>query len=507
MKRDYEIERVAVVGLDGLSWWYFKKIFNSGAMPYTRSIYQKSYKSILESTIPPVTPPSWSSIMTGVNPGKHGIFSFDYIDMRTLKQKLFTALDLMHPRIHEMLAMKDVPSVILNPIPDYPLIPIRKAHVMSHLFFTPKILYFPYNMERFAKMLSLAKEVQKDNSLDSIVRSFKIAEIYRDLIKESAETLDWKLYWVNLNIPDVYLHTRLEVFSNKTLPSEIKLFSEIDRIIKILDYYSDALVIVSDHGFSLYKWRISINDLLVKYNFAKIGKPGEIIREHHELMTRYEHQYIPSKILPFLGLLYHPYFKPIRKMIKKLYSLIKGESPKLVIGVDMHDSEAFMGSRYTHGIYIKRTETIPAILKLLENIPGIKWAKRREDVYSGPYVSRAPQIIVCPDYNEGYFLALNRVYGRIHLRVDVSDHHPDGVFMLHAPPVHTDRTWPRRLPVYFVTPLIMYLLGIPLSSATDSPHLLKNIFRDASDLRFTDEYLKRWKIVRRRTLLRKKMKK
>ena len=29
-----------------------------------------------ESILPPITPPAWTSFMTGKNPGKHGIFHF-----------------------------------------------------------------------------------------------------------------------------------------------------------------------------------------------------------------------------------------------------------------------------------------------------------------------------------------------------------------------------------------------------------------------------------------------
>jgi len=504
MNKSFDIKKIAVIGLDGLSWQYFEKILKSGAMPNVKGLYQKSYRSVLEATIPPSTPPSWSSIMTGVNPGKHGVFAFDYIDMKTLKQKLFTALDLMHPRIHEMLAMREISSVVINPIPDYPLIPMKHTNLISNLFFTPKTVYHPSSMEKYTKILSQAEEFRMDNSLDYIEKSFKIAEIYEELIRDTAENLDWKLYWVNFNIPDFYLHKEPELLSNKVIRDEIKLFSIIDRIIKLLSDYSDALVIVSDHGFSLYKWRISINDLLLKKGFAKIGRPEETVREHHELLSEHEFKYASKKLLPLLGLLYHQSLKPLRKLLKKLYKLFKGEAPKFIIGIDMNNSKAFMGTRYSHGVYVKNPEDIPAIIDLLKNTEGIKWAKRREEVYWGPYVDRAAPVIVRPDYDKGYFLALNRVYGRVHLRVDAGDHHPDGVFMLYAPSLQIDNAWPRKLPVYFVTPLIMYLLGVPLSSATDSIHLLRKIYQD-SNIKLTDNYLERWGIVKKATILRRRI--
>ena len=30
----------------------------------------------MQSAIPPLTPPAWTSFMTGCNPGKHGIYNF-----------------------------------------------------------------------------------------------------------------------------------------------------------------------------------------------------------------------------------------------------------------------------------------------------------------------------------------------------------------------------------------------------------------------------------------------
>ena len=31
----------------------------------------------MTSTVPPITPPAWTTFYTGTNPGKHGIFDFD----------------------------------------------------------------------------------------------------------------------------------------------------------------------------------------------------------------------------------------------------------------------------------------------------------------------------------------------------------------------------------------------------------------------------------------------
>ena len=74
-------KRVIVLGLDGASWALMNRMIELGAMPHTEyEIANNAIKGILESTHPPVTPPAWASITTGVNPGKHGIFGFGYMD-------------------------------------------------------------------------------------------------------------------------------------------------------------------------------------------------------------------------------------------------------------------------------------------------------------------------------------------------------------------------------------------------------------------------------------------
>jgi predicted AlkP superfamily phosphohydrolase/phosphomutase len=65
-----------VIGLDGASFNYLDPILNSGALPSFMRLMDRGVRSECLSTIPPLTPPAWSTMFTGVNPGKHGIFDF-----------------------------------------------------------------------------------------------------------------------------------------------------------------------------------------------------------------------------------------------------------------------------------------------------------------------------------------------------------------------------------------------------------------------------------------------
>jgi predicted AlkP superfamily phosphohydrolase/phosphomutase len=47
-----------------------------GRMPNLAKLVKAGVSGALESILPPITPPAWTSFMTGKNPGKHGIFHF-----------------------------------------------------------------------------------------------------------------------------------------------------------------------------------------------------------------------------------------------------------------------------------------------------------------------------------------------------------------------------------------------------------------------------------------------
>ena len=68
--------RMLVVGLDGATWDVADPLIAAGRLPNLARIKREGSYAPLNSTTPPMTLPSWSSMLTGCNPGKHGIFDF-----------------------------------------------------------------------------------------------------------------------------------------------------------------------------------------------------------------------------------------------------------------------------------------------------------------------------------------------------------------------------------------------------------------------------------------------
>ncbi len=68
--------RTLIVGLDGATWHLADRFMADGQMPNLATLVREGAISPLNSTTPPMTLPSWSSMLTGCNPGRHGIFDF-----------------------------------------------------------------------------------------------------------------------------------------------------------------------------------------------------------------------------------------------------------------------------------------------------------------------------------------------------------------------------------------------------------------------------------------------
>lgn len=68
--------RVFIVGWDGATFDLIKPWVERGLLPNIAAVLENGVHGALRSTLPPMTFPAWSSFMTGKNPGGHGIFDF-----------------------------------------------------------------------------------------------------------------------------------------------------------------------------------------------------------------------------------------------------------------------------------------------------------------------------------------------------------------------------------------------------------------------------------------------
>ncbi len=495
---------LAVLGLDALSWNYLYKLFDGGVMPYTKQLLQKSFKAILEA-YPPVTPPSWSSIMTGVNPGKHGIFGFFHYDKETWSQRLYNAYDLKHPRLHEMLSFLGRRSIVFNPIPDYPIIPVKHSEIISNLFFTPRPISYP--AEAYTKYFGREnpQKYTKNISCKSVEEYKHVLSLYEEAVCKAVDSRP-PLLWVTLNIPDMFFHRCPKLLEEKSISrEEDRIFSRLDKIIKLLDENFDSTIIVSDHGFTKYDKLVSINDILLKHGFVTTtNRPTFLELGEYKLREGIENTQKPLilRISPKIYKLAKQLkIKPIVNLGKKVFHKITGK--KIVFStsswVDIKNSSAAMPEHNFFGILVKNNFKIEKIMDILKNYSDYIYYDTPRNIYSGPYLEEAPDIIVFPRFEKGYWITAN-IIGTIITEGHYYAHHPNGVLIVRSDKIPAAKSR-LTLPNYIVATLALHTMEMPLSVTRDKHPFVEEIINGAP----SHNYVSRWSIFLKTLRVKKKL--
>jgi predicted AlkP superfamily phosphohydrolase/phosphomutase len=82
--------RVIVLGVDGLDYQLVRALMASGRMPHFKDLATSGTFSALATSTPPQSPVAWSTFITGLDPGQHGIFDFIHRAPETMQLFLST---------------------------------------------------------------------------------------------------------------------------------------------------------------------------------------------------------------------------------------------------------------------------------------------------------------------------------------------------------------------------------------------------------------------------------
>ena len=471
-------ERVVVLGLDGASWRCLHRMIELGAMPQTKGELDNAARGILQSSYPPVTPSAWPSISTGVNPGKHGIFDFASVDPVTGQQRLTSTLDLEHPRIYEMVAMQGIQTLVFEPMPSYPLIPMENINIVSS-FLAPKPVCYPDHMKRYIESYpeyTETFEARRGKSLDKeLFLELKLHRTRQRLtvIQDALNREDWRLAWLRLQDPDNMLHSVAdEIYAGH--PKAVEIFALIDELVKTLRHVSDLVVMVSDHGFERYDHVVNINSILYDNGFIRLATSQGVL-DYDAIMGDHGH----AEKNPTHSAAFPITFGLLRKVTDSKLRFVTniGRSILKIAGVEYQfprvdpvSSSAYYPTPNSYGIVVKDETQLRTVQEILMNSRGISSVKRREEMYWGPYVGRALPLMIIADYERGYKLGSNRVETRSHFDDPAWDHHPHGIISFTGEGVSS-----RDLGVinaWDVAPTIMSYMGIPIPNDTDGRLLI-----------------------------------
>src|SRR5882724_11347004 len=135
------MSKTLLLGLDGATRTSLDPLFASGVMPFLREFTATGACGTLISTVCPVTPPAWTSMITGRSPGHHGIYDFIRVENQTLDHipfRLANARDIRCEPLWSITGRMGKASAFLN-VPNTFLAPAFNG-VMVPGFVTSRVL-------------------------------------------------------------------------------------------------------------------------------------------------------------------------------------------------------------------------------------------------------------------------------------------------------------------------------------------------------------------------------
>lgn len=83
--------RAAIIGLDGVPIHLLTELGEKGIMSHMEALIQQGTLTKMNSSLPPSSVASWSSMITGTNPGTHGAYTGSPTVCLVPTHKAFTA--------------------------------------------------------------------------------------------------------------------------------------------------------------------------------------------------------------------------------------------------------------------------------------------------------------------------------------------------------------------------------------------------------------------------------
>ena len=114
------MSRTLVVGWDGGTWSVADPLLSAGRLPALASLLEGGARGTLESVPNMNSAPAWSTIATGVDPGRHGIFYFDERVPGTYGRRIINAERRAAPTLWRMCSEAGKRVLVVNVPISYP---------------------------------------------------------------------------------------------------------------------------------------------------------------------------------------------------------------------------------------------------------------------------------------------------------------------------------------------------------------------------------------------------
>ncbi|MBZ0157484.1 MAG: alkaline phosphatase family protein [Alphaproteobacteria bacterium] len=464
------------IGLDGATFTILDDLAKGTTdsppvMPFLSKIYAEGVRCTLLSTPNPLTPPAWVSLMTGKNPGHHGIFDFIRSE-ETGDDVYFTLYDARDARTETIwsIASRNGKRVaVLNfpftaPPPEHlngfmvpGFVPWRhlRRNTMPGTFydrlktlpgFDPKQLAWDFKQEKQA-IDNLSDEDRENWVRYHLPRErqwFTIAEYLAreedpDLLAVMFDGVDKLQHQAWLFLDPRLQAEEVSAYHRRLRGLCMDYFRQLDGFLERLVEAAGPeaqVFIASDHGFTTTDEIVRINAYLQKKGYLK-WKP---MPDTEEAVRREESM--------FANLDWENTTAYCRTPSSNGITIRVAKEPGGA-GIDPAEYEAFRDRLIRDLEELRDPDTGERIIARIE---------KREEIFPGPAMAEAPDLLlVLRDFG---FVSIKNKEPVIERRREVAGtHHPEGVFLACGPGIKQGEVAGRQK-IVDVGAALLYSLGL-----------------------------------------------
>lgn len=472
--------RAAVIGLDGAAWPLIDDMLDNGVMPRLKSIRDAGAGGVLRSTVPTYTPPAWTSAVTAVNPGRHGIYGFVAGHAQN-PGGFMHAGKVKSATLWEMANAQGLTAGMFHLPLTYPAQELDGWMVSGMMtpgygerppegFTSPKALEERIHAWAPNYAIDVSANWEKDYRDDGLCK--RVLESLRQRVDVLRRLLDEEpvdVVFSVLESPDRlqhvyyrYMDPNDEMYYSseaKRLRPEIwRCFQAMDEIVGILDDYgrgSGGVIVCSDHGFTAWEVSVHTNALLEQWGYLKL-KPAA-----RAMQTGLARALVPlaKRVLPA---------RVAREAKSKTFS-----------AVDWSRTRAFASPIPQQGIFVnlegrepfgivprgELEQTKDDLVRRFRDLRGPDGAPvtdvvyRSDEIFSGDALDGAPDVL--PVLRDHRYEIDDEIFHRSPF-TDLSHlprgaHHPDGIVIVAGTGVRA--TGGLSASILDVTPTLLYLAG------------------------------------------------
>lgn len=270
--------RKVVVGLDGVPHSMLGKFSQEGVMPNFARISDESFFQKMDSSIPAVSSTSWGTIVTGSNPGEHGVYGFTDIIEGTYTLSFTNFHSFKEPAFWQENGDS---HVILNVPSTYPAQELNGCHVSG--FVSPNMEKAVYPNSLLSKLKEMNYKIDVDSEKGHKSERLLFQELDRTLearIKAYRylwNEYDWDTFMLVITGTDRLEHFLWDAYEDPAHDYHGKFldfFRRIDGVIGEIEGKldeEDSLIMLSDHGMESVKFNVNLNAYLQEGGYLELG--------------------------------------------------------------------------------------------------------------------------------------------------------------------------------------------------------------------------------------------